>query len=633
MVQILLIMIVRNESKIIQRCLENTLGVIDGFFILDTGSTDTTKEIILQFLSDHPELKGKVESEKFINFGETRTQSYLRAKKFLQDELNWDENETYGLLLDADHILKTDKTKFSKELLGSFDEYRIKQKDVLVQYFNTRLIRMSENWVCLGRTHEVWTIKSLNKTGTHAVNIIQDENLIWIDDVSDGGCKNDKFERDERLLLQGVEEDPKIMYAIHLHSRYYFYLGQTYHYLQKYAKSIEFYNKRLEQDDTFDEEKWLTKVMILKNYIAMQKLEGVETYYEVIKTIALDAYYSRPKRVESLQLAGDECIRLNKIDDAKMFVDLAKKITSMPEHEILTVNEDIYRVGTNLLEYTLEKMINKKEASFFVSSAIEILNKLNSKQIALQHYFIQELVTYTGIMPVEYKPIFVPECFSSLSITCTDTGFDLFFNKTLFELSPDFQQLGCQTFDHIIFQDIDNKVILYDKNKFFIPNIGSIGSDCCFDDGDRIQTLMSNPSTCALLSESSLLTSFVPWKINNVEKTFQTKFIPNFLKFFFPVQVAVDSPQGNEKIILGVAHFGNERAEKTLLCFVYVDEKGNYTHNSIPFSFYKDKPIGVHSFTVNYHKNSAVLIYFVKLNNNNFVPRLVEFSIPADLEL
>ena len=40
----------------------------------------------------------------------------------------------------------------------------------------------------------------------------------WINDIGEGGCKEDKFERDIRLLSKGIEEEPN-------NPRYYFYLA------------------------------------------------------------------------------------------------------------------------------------------------------------------------------------------------------------------------------------------------------------------------------------------------------------------------------------------------------------------------------------------------------------------------
>lgn len=619
MVYIFLIMIVKNESKIIKRCLESTLGVIDGMCILDTGSTDNTKEIIEEFLSSHSDqIKGKVECEKFTNFGETRTRSFILAKQYLKEHTNWDERETYGLLLDADHILKTER--FSKNLLGEFDEYRVKQIDSICQYFNTRLIRMSENWVCLGRTHEVWSIKNLNKTGIHSINVIQDEKLFWIDDVTDGGCKEDKLERDERLLLQGLEEDPQIMYAIHLHSRYYFYLAQTYHAMKKYKKSIECYKRRLEQSDDFEEEKWLSKFMIIKNYVGLQKEENTEKYYDEIKSLALEAYNFRSSRIESLQFACEESVRLRKFEDAKMFLDIARTITTIPEKDLLSVNKDIYNFGNDLLQYAMESARQTETPYFFSSLALQILNKLPLARIQLEQFFIQEVVKNAPIISVDRKPLFVGNDFSSLSIASTDTGFTLLINNTLFHLSPDFFPLTCHTSQDDVVRN--NQVIIYDGEKMFIPTLGMFSSDLNFKEKEIDPKWKVNPNTISLVNKYCFLTSLFPWKLNNEEVT-QTKAVPKFLKYFIPIYVAV-SINEHEKIILCVAHFGTHQPEKTLLAFVYIDKNGNYLRNSFPFTFCKDHPIGVHSFTINQLNKKAVVIY----STHDFIPRLVEFTIP-----
>ena len=54
MTRICLNMIVKNESRIIKRCLDSILPLIDSYCIIDTGSTDGTQEIILETLKDLP---------------------------------------------------------------------------------------------------------------------------------------------------------------------------------------------------------------------------------------------------------------------------------------------------------------------------------------------------------------------------------------------------------------------------------------------------------------------------------------------------------------------------------------------------------------------------------------------------
>lgn len=45
MVTISLCMIVKNEEKTLDRCLQSVVGIPDEIIIVDTGSTDRTKEI------------------------------------------------------------------------------------------------------------------------------------------------------------------------------------------------------------------------------------------------------------------------------------------------------------------------------------------------------------------------------------------------------------------------------------------------------------------------------------------------------------------------------------------------------------------------------------------------------------
>jgi glycosyltransferase involved in cell wall biosynthesis len=46
MPKFVLILMVKNEEKIIKRCLEAVEGIVDAYAINDTGSTDKTVEIV-----------------------------------------------------------------------------------------------------------------------------------------------------------------------------------------------------------------------------------------------------------------------------------------------------------------------------------------------------------------------------------------------------------------------------------------------------------------------------------------------------------------------------------------------------------------------------------------------------------
>ena len=71
MPKICLNMIVKNESKIIERLLQSVVPFIDTYCICDTGSDDNTIEVISNFFKDK-EISGKIVQEPFRDFGYNR---------------------------------------------------------------------------------------------------------------------------------------------------------------------------------------------------------------------------------------------------------------------------------------------------------------------------------------------------------------------------------------------------------------------------------------------------------------------------------------------------------------------------------------------------------------------------------
>ena len=131
-----LILMIKNEERILKRCLEAVSDFVDCFCICDTGSTDKTVEVGNEFLKSHI---GCLTVEPWKNFGHNRTVSFENAKKYIQDELKWDLKETYGLLLDADMVFVPGTLK--KLPLGEVG-YSFIQVNSGLEYANTRLVRM-----------------------------------------------------------------------------------------------------------------------------------------------------------------------------------------------------------------------------------------------------------------------------------------------------------------------------------------------------------------------------------------------------------------------------------------------------------------------------------------------------------
>jgi glycosyltransferase involved in cell wall biosynthesis len=320
--KIILISMIKNEEIIIERCLDSILNLVDGICITDTGSTDNTVSIINEY-SKKINIPLKLYQDEWKNFGHNRSNSFLNALEFCK-ELNWDLNKTYGILLDAD--MKLVIGKFDKNELNMIG-YNIIQSNSNLDYYNTRLIRMDYNWKCIGVTHEYWNgenKKSLNK------------DVIYINDVGDGGCKSDKISRDIRLLEQGIKDEPN-------NCRYYFYLAQSYKDNREFKKAIENYKINIKIGN-WCEEIWYSHYMISKCYLYLKNEIKFEQW-------ALKAYNYRKIRSEPIYELVKYFREKSQHYKAYYYYLIGKNI-HYPKDDILFIEKNTYNYKFDW-EYTI----------------------------------------------------------------------------------------------------------------------------------------------------------------------------------------------------------------------------------------------------------------------------------------
>ena len=309
-------MIVKNESKIIERLLQSVLPIIDSYCICDTGSTDNTEEIISDFFNKHL-IPGKIVKEPFKNFEYNRSFA-LQACVGMSD---------YILLMDADMILQV--KNFDKQKLRLCDFAFILQGNESFYYQNTRIVKNNGLFSYSGVTHEY-----VNAPPGSVVAKI-DKNELFILDIGDGGAKNDKYDRDIRLLLEGIETVEKLP-GKPLYDRYYFYLANSYHDCGQYDKAIEYYKKRIEIGG-WEQEIWYSYYRIGSCYKKMDKI-GDAIYYWI------HGYDYYPKRVENLYEIVHHYRCINKYKLAQMYYQMAKNILSqdLDKDSYLFLHNDIY---------------------------------------------------------------------------------------------------------------------------------------------------------------------------------------------------------------------------------------------------------------------------------------------------
>lgn len=114
MITISLCMIVKNEEDVIDRCLNSAKDIADEIIIIDTGSTDKTKEIAKKYTNNIYDYKWN------DNFADARNYSFSKATK------------DYWLWLDADDVILDEDKKRLETLKNNLDS----DTDVVMMLYN-----------------------------------------------------------------------------------------------------------------------------------------------------------------------------------------------------------------------------------------------------------------------------------------------------------------------------------------------------------------------------------------------------------------------------------------------------------------------------------------------------------------
>ena len=220
-----LCIMVKNGGPQFEDMLLQNIHLIDKWTILDTGSTDSTIDIINKVLVGKK--KGSLFQEPFINFRDSRNRLLDLAGNDCK----------YILILDDTYVVKGDLRGFLTEIRSdqystSFTLY-IQSDDTI--YGSNRIIKSESGLKYVHRIHEVITDKN-------NINVVIPENRAFIEDRRFDYMEkrtHDRKQLDLKLLYEEVEENPQ-------DPRAYYYLAQTYNILEDYEKAFYYFTKRAE---------------------------------------------------------------------------------------------------------------------------------------------------------------------------------------------------------------------------------------------------------------------------------------------------------------------------------------------------------------------------------------------------
>ncbi|WP_339263877.1 glycosyltransferase [Geobacillus sp. FSL K6-3411] len=286
-------MIVKDEEKTIRRCLDSVSGIVDEIIVVDTGSTDNTKQIVKEYTN-------KVYDYKWNhNFAEARNY----AASFASGE--------WILVLDADEYVDKENLKQTiRELRSNNGQYDIYSVNIInfigqygeniVQHRHARLYRNNGNIHFFRSIHEQLEDRENKevKIGLSSLIVYHSGYLTKV--IKD---KN-KHSRNQKLLQQELEQ--KISEAFDL-----FNMGNQYKSLGKLEEALNAYVNAYKKKKDF----WQAWVPVcLCNMV--ECLISMERYNDAL-SIIYDAENIYNHAVDFTYYKGHIFLNQHRYDDAR----------------------------------------------------------------------------------------------------------------------------------------------------------------------------------------------------------------------------------------------------------------------------------------------------------------------------
>jgi glycosyltransferase involved in cell wall biosynthesis len=322
--KIVLSMIVKNEAKVIERCLNSVLPFIDAFAIVDTGSIDGTQLRIKNILQGKGlYVPGRVENREWVDFATNRQQA-LELARAVGSEWPKPKEEIYALFIDADEVFEY-SSKDEVFALHGYPGYMLKYIFGSTSYKRIGLARLDLDWQWKGVLHE-----AINPPYAVATPLLEG---CTVKVYSDGARSNqdvkEKFLSDACVLRQALDVEPD-------NARYYFYLAQSLRDAGQLEQAVCVYKDRIKMGG-WDEEIYYS---YLQNAVINERIHTLDKDFDFVLSSYLAAYNYRPTRAESLCELARYC-RLNyRFNLAYLFASKAAQ-TQTP-NDLLFVDESVY---------------------------------------------------------------------------------------------------------------------------------------------------------------------------------------------------------------------------------------------------------------------------------------------------
>ena len=259
-------MIVKDESHIIEQTLENICQhfQLDYWVISDTGSSDNTIALIQQFFKNKA-IQGEIHQTVWKNFAHNRNLALAKCR----------DKADYVLIFDADD--QVDGTLILPPLQHDAYYLQMSNEAKTVKYLRKLIIKNDGQFHWKGVLHEF-----LDNPKEGKVEEIAGDYVVISGRKGHRSQDEQKYVKDARMLEQAFSaaEEPELL------PRYAFYCAQSYRDAQLDEQAIQWYQKRIELQQGWFDERYCSYEQLGLLYEKQQNYKGA--LYAWQQGIALD---------------------------------------------------------------------------------------------------------------------------------------------------------------------------------------------------------------------------------------------------------------------------------------------------------------------------------------------------------
>jgi glycosyltransferase involved in cell wall biosynthesis len=370
-----LCMIVKDEEKVLKRCLESVSGIVDEIVIIDTGSSDSTKEIAQHFTS--------------IIYDYQWTNNFADARNFAASKATGE----WILILDADEFLDRENMKNVVQKLRnnktSSEAYSVKIYNFLgtygeqvVNHSSLRIYKNSKDIHFFRSIHE-----QLEKRGGE-LKIGTVDLIIYHSGYLNKTVKDkNKHERNAPLVNKELENGLSRAFD-------YFNLGNELFSINKTEKALEAYKKAYQNKESFDLN-WVS-IALIQIVNCLIKLERFNNALEIIS----DAEKIWPTTIDFKCLKANIYFMQNRLDDAKE--EMINLLNNKDKYNNCILNINFKDHHPHFLLGNIYAISNENKKAVF-----HYVNALNINNIHIE--------TITNLMNVLIKESSEEEIFSFIN--------------------------------------------------------------------------------------------------------------------------------------------------------------------------------------------------------------------------